>query len=540
MKYLASAAPDSVAAYGWIPFVVVILGCFLFSTLYMRYFWNKHEQDRVSAVISVLGLTFTLMTSFLLPVDVFLVSFMKNSNGTFKDWATNSTRQTVEDSVSYVYYGLYAIILVFAFFLLPLVYFAYEEKDDEHSNTSQRFCTALKFTFVFVLIAATLLLIGAYVPYSSVPGNSTTWDKFEHVIVDLDKSRIQDALFLVLFVLTTFGMIFMIFYTGMGLSCFPVGLVRGSRKPEDEQSSVREKKFKVQTKISALMEKKQSGKKLSSREQRTLVDLQEEERLMTEQENYLERSQNTRVVFRKLRPMFRVLNIVVGVVGILFGFFLWLSLLLTNIDKLLNSHGYHTGYILKERFLPNPFDFVMVQAQKVFPLDYILFFVIVAFLVVCTVSAIRYFGVWCLCVRMYKIRPHRTQPQGLIILCVILMYTVLAMNILLFSLSPQYTTYGSQHYQVVNETTHTVEVKPCNTEETFDNCVVTRGSFMIMRFFYKAWIFGVAYYWMTWAFLAATVLGFFIAVFRSKHSFLNERFDHDDLEESDDEHLIST
>lgn len=540
MESLTSMLPGSVAAYGWIPFAVVILGCFVSSFLYMHHFWNKHEQDRCSAIVSVLGLSFTLLTSFLLPVDVFLVSFMKNSNGTFKDWATNSTRQTVEDSVLYVYYGLYAIILVFAFFLLPLVYFAYEEKDDEQNSVSQRFCTALKFTFVFVLIAATLLLVGAFVPYRSMPANSTTWDKFEHVIVDMDKSRIQDALFLVLFILTTFGMLFMIFYMGMGLSCFPIGLIRGSQKTEDEQSSVREKKFRVQAKISALMEKKQMGKKLSSREQRTLAELQEEERFMNQQENYLEHSQNTGVVFRKLRPVLRVLNIVLGVVGIGFGFFLWLSLLLTNIDKLLNSHGYQTGYVLKERLLPNPFDFVMVQAQKVFPLDYILFFAIVAFLVLCTVSAIRYFGIWCLCVRMYKIRPHRTQPQGLIIFCVILMYTVLAMNILLFSLSPQYTTYGSQHYQVVNETGHGVEVKPCNTEETSDNCVATRGSLMIMRFFYKAWIFGVAYYWMSWAFLAATVLGFFVAVFRSKHSFLHERFDHDDLEESDDERLIST
>lgn len=36
-----------------------------------------------------------------------------------------------------------------------------------------------------------------------------------------------------------------------------------------------------------------------------------------------------------------------------------------SIDKIVNSLGMKMGYILKENMMPNPLDFVMVQAQKV-------------------------------------------------------------------------------------------------------------------------------------------------------------------------------
>ncbi len=52
---------------------------------------------------------------------------------------------------------------------------------------------------------------------------------------------------------------------------------------------------------------------------------------------------------------------------------------------------------------------------------------------------------------MFKLRPKRTKPQGLLLLCATLMLTVLGINILFYCVSPQYTTFGSQHY-VMNAT----------------------------------------------------------------------------------------
>ena len=47
---------------------------------------------------------------------------------------------------------------------------------------------------------------------------------------------------------------------------------------------------------------------------------------------------------------------------------------------------------------------------------------------------------------MYKIRPRKTKPQGLLFLCFFLMLVVMALNVMLYQVAPQYFMYGSQHY----------------------------------------------------------------------------------------------
>jgi hypothetical protein len=45
--------------------------------------------------------------------------------------------------------------------------------------------------------------------------------------------------------------------------------------------------------------------------------------------------------------------------------------------------------------LPNPIDIVLVWAQNVFPLDYILYSSIILFLVFCSVSGVKDLGIRC-------------------------------------------------------------------------------------------------------------------------------------------------
>lgn len=49
---------------------------------------------------------------------------------------------------------------------------------------------------------------------------------------------------------------------------------------------------------------------------------------------------------------------------------------------------------------------------------------------------------------MYKIRPRRTRPQGILMMCMIMMFLTLAINIIIYELTPQYSSFGSQRYVV--------------------------------------------------------------------------------------------
>ncbi|XP_059144900.1 probable lysosomal cobalamin transporter [Physella acuta] len=532
------AIPGSVIAAGWIPFLVVIVLTLLFAGFYIRYFMHKYDSELSTTLSAIAALTVTLLTSALVPVDIFLVSFMKESDGTFKEWANSSSvRSETENSVLIGYYVLYGIVAFCLFLYLPFMYFFYEEKDEE-TNCKSRCCTALKYSIVTVLIAATFLLIGAFVPTkSNINSNSTDWKKIEALFSDMASNGIEDSLSFVISVFSLIGMLGIVSYTAYGMSALPMDLVKGTRNVKTEKlETVREREQRTQQR-EAIRKKYSNRANMSSRARRVDENLAEEERLIGKRARLLENSEKSwlRKCFLLLRPF----EIIFGVVFFLMAILVFVSLLLTNIDKTMHSLGYLSGYALPERHLPNPVDIVLVFSQQAFPVDYVMMVAIIAYFVLCSMSGIRNIGIWFLWIKMYKIRPRRTSPQGLLMFCMILMFIVLAINIVLYELTPQYSSFGSQHYVNVTgfgNSTSTV-IKQCTTEVSEDYCVITRMTLLLVRFFFKMWFFGAAYYWLTWVFLGTFLIGFIVAVIKKKRSAISGEVDEDDFEESDDDML---
>ncbi|XP_013083911.2 probable lysosomal cobalamin transporter [Biomphalaria glabrata] len=529
------AIPGVVIAAGWIPFIVVIVLTILFSGFYIRYFMHKYDSEISVTLSAIFALTVTLLTSAIVPVDIFLVSYMKDSNGNFKEWANSSSvRNKTEDAVLITYYVLYGIVAFCLFLFLPFMYFFYEEKDD-NATFKSRCCTALKYSIVCILIAATFLLIGAFVPTKSYPNsNSTEWKKIEALFKDIASTGIEDALSFVISIFSLIGMFGIVSYTAYGISALPMDLIKGRRSIKKELSETVAEKEDKRNQRQALRDKYSRQSTLSRRATRLDENLSEQERLMSRRQRHLQLSEKSWL--RKCMLLLRPFEIIFGIIFFLLALLLFVSLLLTNIDKAMHSMGYLSGYALPERHLPNPIDIVLVYSQKVFPLDYILMVGIIAYFVLCTMTGIRYIGIWFLWIKMYKIRPHRTNPQGMLMFCMILMFIVLAINIVLYELTPQYSSFGSEHY--VNSTgnsTVSLEVKQCTTEVSEDHCVVTRMTLLLVRFFYKMWVFGAAYYWLTWLFLGTLLIGFLVVAIKRRRSAISGEVEGDDFEESDDE-----
>ncbi|KAG9344230.1 hypothetical protein JZ751_010899 [Albula glossodonta] len=162
-----------------------------FCWVYIRKYQSRQESEVISTITAICALAIALITSALLPVDIFLVSYMKYPNGTYKEWAaSNETRAQTEDTVLYGYYTLYSIILFCVFLWIPFVYFYYEERDDDNVNKCSQVKNALKYTVGFLIVCAALLLIGAFVPLEALPNqNSTQWEKVQHLFEELGSSR---------------------------------------------------------------------------------------------------------------------------------------------------------------------------------------------------------------------------------------------------------------------------------------------------------------------------------------------------------------
>uniref|UniRef100_A0A4W4HIX0 Lysosomal cobalamin transport escort protein LMBD1 n=1 Tax=Electrophorus electricus TaxID=8005 RepID=A0A4W4HIX0_ELEEL len=527
----ASATLLTESALGWSIFTVVLVVILAFCWVYIRKYQSRQESEVISTITAICALAVALITSALLPVDIFLVSFMKYPNGTYKDWAAiNETRKQIEDTVLYGYYTLYSIVLFCVFFWIPFVYFYYEEKDEDNVSKCSQVKNALKYTIGFVIVCAALLLIGTFVPLPPPSRqNSTQWEKVQYLFKELGSRDGVAALSFSISSLTLIGMLAVITYTAYGMSALPLTLIKGVRSVRYERLENTEDTEQVEQRIGKLKAKCGDGRPLSMRDRRTLQDLETRLQTLRRQARHLEVAE--RDCCTKVGGALRPLKILLGVFFFLVALLFVAALFISNLDKALHSAGINTGFVIFGTNLTNPLNELLLALQPVFPLDYVLITVITVYFVFTSMAGIRNMGIWFFWMRLYKIRPERTRPQALLFLCMILLLIVLHTSYMIYSLAPQYVMYGSQKYQLQTPQTTAVTTKICDADAPEDQCTITRT----YLFLHKFWFFSTVYYFGNWAFLAVFTIGLMVSCCKGKKSVIEGEVAADDSDFSDDE-----
>ncbi|XP_077163705.1 lysosomal cobalamin transport escort protein LMBD1 [Paroedura picta] len=523
---------------GWCLFGIALLVILAFCWVYVRKYQSRRESEVISTITSIFALAIALITSALLPVDIFLVSYVKNQNGTFKDWADPNVTRQIEDTVLYAYYTLYSIILFCVFLWIPFVYFYYEEKDEDDGDTCSQVKTAFKYTLGFLLVCAVLLIIGAFVPLD-IPHkkNSTEWEKVKFLFEELGSSHGLAALSFSISSLTLIGMLAAVTYTAYGMSALPLNLIKGTRNTTYERLENTEDIEEVEQNIQRIKSKCKDGRPLPTRDRRALQQLEEKLRGLRRRGRrleYIERS-----CWMKFCGAMRPLKIVWGIFFILVALLFTISLFLSNLDKALHSAGIDSGFLILGTNLTNPLNMLLPILQTVFPLDYILITTIIMYFIFTSMAGIRNMGIWFFWIRLYKIRRGRTRPQALLFLCMILLLIVLHTSYMIYSLAPQYVMYGSQKYLIPNNmttdgqsTNGTAFVpKDCDADAPEGQCTITRT----YLFLHKFWFFSAAYYFGNWAFIAVFLIGLIVSCCKGKKSVIEGDVDEDDSDISDDE-----
>ncbi|KAJ6665857.1 hypothetical protein lerEdw1_001329 [Lerista edwardsae] len=534
---MAAFSAETDLVTGWCLFGLALLVILAFCWVYVRKYQSRRESEVISTITSIFALAIALITSALLPVDIFLVSYVKNQNGTFKDWADANVTRQIEDTVLYAYYTLYSIILFCVFLWIPFVYFYYEEKDEDSDACSQ-VKTAFKYTLGFLLVCAILLLIGAFIPLD-IPNkkNSTEWEKVKFLFEELGSSHGLAALSFSISSLTLIGMVATIIYTAYGMSALPLNLIKGTRNASYELLENTEDIEEIEQNIQRIKSKCKDGRPLPTRDRRMLQQLEERLRALRRRGRRLEYIEKS--CWSKFCGAMRPLKIVWGVFFILVALLFTISLFLSNLDKALHSAGIDSGFIILGTNLTNPLNMLLPVLQTVFPLDYILISTIIMYFIFTSMAGIRNMGIWFFWMRLYKIRRGRTRPQALLFLCMILLLIVLHTSYMIYSLAPQYVMYGSQKYLVPNNLTFdghlanatTYVSKVCDADAPEDQCTVTRT----YLFLHKFWFFSAAYYFGNWAFIAVFLIGLIVSCCKGKKSVIEGEVDEDDSDMSDDE-----
>lgn len=100
--------PATMISVAIIDLAVVGVTCLLLLTyLYRFVFRYKHEYESnpLCTTAVLFCLTIVFLTTFILPIDIFLVSFIKDTDGRLKDWATPELLEKIDKGVLAAYYG---------------------------------------------------------------------------------------------------------------------------------------------------------------------------------------------------------------------------------------------------------------------------------------------------------------------------------------------------------------------------------------------------------------------------------------------------
>ena len=313
-------------------------------------------------------------------------------------------------------------------------------------------------------------------------------------------------------------------YTSAGLALLPVAMIKtapaistptlaANTAQQLDQNRERQHQLELRN------EGRQGG--LDSRDKRELEALIREERTLVRRERLAaEASGEERgwlmKAWIKIEAVFRPLKLLGGLLLMLVALLLFVSMLITGIDKAKNSVCKHRcGYLLGYINIFQPINWIFVQSSKVFPIDYVIFLLLFLFFFSASVVGIATVGIRFLWLTIFRIRKGHTSPQALLMATVMLTLMVLAINYSMAMLvAPQYSTFGPQTYcdraarhpgEQPNCTYHRSAIKPCT--ETADNpvarevCTPSVVSTFINRVTVNFPFFGVVDFWAQFVFL---------------------------------------
>ncbi|KIX01832.1 uncharacterized protein Z518_09559 [Rhinocladiella mackenziei CBS 650.93] len=550
----------------WVVYAIAIVLLLSITSLFVYGYQTHRERSAFVTIVCIFSITSLLATVLLLPVDVALVSSTTSSKlGQRKDWASQDQVDKITFTLRVVYYLLYSLDALLCLLVIPFTYFWYEEYDEvaqeEGSQTfASRFGAAFKYTVVFIFLCVALFLVGFFVPVARHrQGAHFDLDFFKKLLAENHGER---ALTFALGLLITIGILIYCFYTAAGLALLPLTFIKstpGISAPALSESTAAqlESNQERQRQLEGRAQGNPDG--LSAKDQRELEALVREERTLRRHQRLAAEASGedqgiVGKIWLKIEAIFRPIKLIVGVLLVIIVLLIFASMLITGIDKAKNSIcKRHCGYLLAHINIFQPINWILVISAKVFPIDYVIFLLLVMLFFGASIVGIATIGIRILWITIFRIRKAHTSPQALLIATVMLTLMTLAINYsIAMMVAPQYATFGPQTFcdrplkypgEQPDCSNHTQHIVPC-TEST-DNpaaqnvCTPSVVSTFLNRVTVNFPFFGVVDFWAQFVFLGMFLLAFVILLFRTP-KLSDSDADDDALEEEEEGLLAST
>ncbi|KAL2434919.1 putative lysosomal cobalamin transporter [Exophiala dermatitidis] len=549
----------------WVVYVIAIALLLSIASLFVYLYQAHRERSAFVTIVCIFTITALLATVLLLPVDVALVSSTTSSKtGRRKDWANQDKVDNITFTLRVVYYLLYSLDAVLCLLVIPFTYFWYEEYDEvaqeEGSQTfGSRFWAAFKYTVVFIFLCIAIFLVGFFVPVARHrDGAHFDLDFFRKLLAENHGER---ALTFALGLLITIGIVIYCFYTAAGLALLPLTLIKsapGISAPALSESTTAqlESNLERQRQLEGRAQGNPDG--LSSKDQRELDALVREERTLRRHQRLAAEAsgENQSIwwkIWVKLEALFRPIKLILGLLLVVVVLLIFVSMLITGIDKAKNSVcKRHCGYLLAHNHIFQPINWILVKSAQVFPIDYVIFLLLVMLFFSASIIGIATIGIRILWITIFRIRKAHTSPQALLIATVMLTLMTLAINYsIAMMVAPQYATFGPQTFcdhppkhpgEQPDCSEHKQHIIPCR--EATDNpaarnvCTPSVVSTFLNRVTVNFPFFGVVDFWAQFVFLGVFLLGFVLLLFRTPK--LADPYSEEDALEEEEEGLLAS
>ncbi|KFX98449.1 hypothetical protein V495_01859 [Pseudogymnoascus sp. VKM F-4514 (FW-929)] len=533
-------------AFIWLSYAIAVTLVAVAAAAFTYTYQTPRDRSAVVTTVTIFTLTSLLATVFLLPVDIALVSSTSSSKlGIKKEWATQERVDSILLTLKIVYYALYSLDALLCLIVIPFTYFWYEEYDEVDAeegtqSIAQRFWNAFKYTIVFILLALIVFLVGFFVPVAAHDRDGRMdLDYFRRL---LSANKGERALTFALGLLITLGTILYVLYTAAGFALMPISFIKSAPSISAPQLYASTASALVQNRErQRQLEGRSAGRPdgLPAKDQRELEGLVREERTLVRRERLAAEAQGqgqskVAKAWTKLCAIFRPLKLLGGIFMLLISVLIWVSMLITGIDKAKNSIcKEQCGYILDSVHIFQPIDWIFVQSSKVFPIDYVLMALLVLFFFASSVAGIARVGIRFLWVRLFDIRKG---PINYAITTIV---------------APQYSIYGPQTF-CTNPPRHAGEAPDCrdhpelikqctklsHADKSGNICTPSVVSTFINRITANFPFFGAVDFWAQFAFLAVFFVIFVTALFRTPK--LNMSEIDQDAEADEEEGLLAS
>eukprot|EP01012_Entosiphon_sulcatum_P024243 TRINITY_DN2941_c0_g1_i1.p1 TRINITY_DN2941_c0_g1~~TRINITY_DN2941_c0_g1_i1.p1 ORF type:complete len:331 (+),score=51.79 TRINITY_DN2941_c0_g1_i1:1394-2386(+) len=312
------------------------------------------------------------------------------------------------------------------------------------------------------------------------------------------------------------------------MAFLPISMIKGGRRAAHIHKEIEAEQQRNEERIRQIQSKGElKGNKLSKAEQKKLEDAEYRKKFLQARSVALE--QNEANCCSKFCVAVQPFTQAFGAVLLLVVGLIMASMFSSALHCLLHSSSCSSskGYIAESENYVNPLDFVLTSASTLFPLDYIILTLFIIIVFCCSAAGIAKIGVYFFFIKISKFRKGRTKPQGLLLMCFLLMLITVTFSAAMTMIVPQYVAFGTQEIVGSDGQKRHCQMGDIGSQTV---CVQSEVSQMWSVVILSVPFFGIAYYWASWAFIAVYLFSVVVCFCGKTTSFDSYSSDSEDEE----------